>query len=326
MAVTILRETFGRAYASKITGQNSATRVYCVITNTDYDELPDLVRDAVAAGLPDLGDAFGVDSGETDLVAVEHIPKEIERELRYYNIEVRYESNQLIFATPTERIWQIQFSSVLEDYSPYVTQTSTTGVYTPPYAAGNRIMGVASGQPLLNTAGIAFDPYPSDFRALTKISLTKNFASLTNIGSVTDIDDLMGFSNYINSDTVTIAGIVGDPYSFWMESISANNVVDNGFNYFAVTFNIVHDPDLHFVKILNAGWEQRNPANAAQTIPIFSNEGGNISTPWLLDEDGFKIEGATVAARTAKCRFQGFGLKPSRAFAYLSLPTQFNFS
>jgi hypothetical protein len=320
--VTTLKETFGRQYTSKITGQNSATKVYCVITNTDYDELTELVIDAIAAGLPALGDAFGVDSGETSLIATEHIPKEIEKELRYYNIEVRYESNQGFFATPTERIWQINFSSVLEEYSPYVTRLDTR----PTYPAPNRILGVDASEPVLNTAGIAFDPYPTDYRVLTEITLTKNFSSITNIGSVTDIDDLMGFTNYINADAVTIAGIAGDQYSFWMQSIQAQNVIDNGFNYYSVTFKVVHDPDLHIKKILNAGWEQRHPTDAGKTIPMFTNLGANISSPWLLDENGFQIEGATIAARTAKCRFLGLGLKYARDFADLSLPTQFNFS
>ena len=325
MAVTVLKETFGRQYTSAATGQSTATKVYCVITNSDYDELTDLVRDAVTAGLPDLGDAFGADSGETNLVVTQNIPKEIEKELRYFNIEVRYESNQIVFQTPTNRIWDIRFSSVLEEYTPEETKFSTESVYTDSaYTGPVRWRDV--NEPLVNTAGSEFDPPVVDSRTKVKISLTKNFASIGSIGTVSDIADLMSFTNSVNDDTVTIAGLSGAAYSFWIEDIQAQNTVADGFNYYAVTFTIIYDPDLHITKVLNTGWMEVVPGDVKNTRPITLKGGGNISSPLPLDINGFKVKGDTPALRRANAIYLGFGIKPPKDFSILSLPNSFNFS
>lgn len=326
MAVTKLCESYGRQYTSAVTGQSSATRIYYAFCNTDYDELTDLVRDAVAAGLPDLGDAFGSDSGETLLVVTEHVPREVEKELRFYQIEVKYQSNQIIFSTPTNRIWDINFSSVMEEYVPDTTKFSTVPIYNDSAYTGP-VRSVAAGRWITNNVGIPFDPPPTDLRNLVRITLKKNFASLTNIGSVTGIDDLMSYTNAVNDDDLTIAGLAGGKFSFWMEDIQANNTVEDGFNYYAVTFTILYDPDLHILKILNAGYQQNNPKDPKKIITIPGGEnGGSLNSPWPLDKDGFAIKGDTYAIRAAKAVYYGFGVKPTKTFADLSLPTAFNFS
>jgi hypothetical protein len=309
--VTFLKETYGRQYTSAATGQSTATKVYCVITNSDYDELTDLVRDAVVAGLPDLGDAFGADSGD---------PKEIEKELRFFHIECRYESNQISFSIPTARIWDITFSSERFEYVPYRTLSDTRAIYP----VGN-IKGVDDDQPIWNKAGYSFDPPPTDFRTQVRISLTKNFVSIASIGTVTDIAELMGFTNSVNDDTVTIAGITGVASSFLIEDIQAQNTIADGFSYFAVTFTILYDEELHIKKVLNDGWMEVNPNDITKRRPITLN-GGDISAPMPLDENGFKIEGANAAARANKVIYLGFGLTPTKDFSILNLPTAFNHS
>ena len=318
--VTFLKETFGRLYTSAATGESSATKVYCVITNSDYDELTDLVRDAITAGLPDLGDAFGADSGETNLVVSAHVPKEIEKELRFFHIEVRYESNQISFSIPTARIWDITFSSEKFEYTPYRTLSDTRAIY----AVGN-IIGVDVDKPIWNTAGYSFDPPPTDFRTQVRISLTKNFVSIGSIGTISDIAELMSYTNCVNDASLTIAGITGVASSFLIEDIQAQNTIADGYSYFAVTFTVLYDEELHTKKVLNHGWMEVVPGNIKKRRPITLN-GGDISNPMPLDENGFKIQGANAAARANQAIYLGFGLKEVKDFSKLSLPTAFSHS
>jgi hypothetical protein len=325
MAVTLIREGYGRQYTSDVTGKSSATRVYCVWTNSDYEQLTDLVRDAVTAGLPDLGDTFGPDSGETDLVVSSHIPKEVEKELRFFHIEVRYASNQIDFSIPTARIWDIQFSNVYEEYVPYRTLSDTGPIYDDSAYTG-KVISRDVDQPIWNTAGASFDPPPTDNRSTVKITLTKNFTSIGSIGSITDITELMSYTNTVNLNAVTIAGITGPPMSFLIEDIQCANTIADGWNYFATTFTIIYDTELHTKKVVSAGWDELVPGNPALTRPITLAGGAEISSPVPLGANGQKVAGATVIARANNAIYIGFGLKVAKDFSTISLPTSFNHS
>jgi len=308
----IIRETFGRQYTSEITGKKTATRVYFIIcrdsSTPTYIELSDVVTEALSNGLPALGSSYGTGSFELSLIAVQHTPTEVDKELGLYNIEVKYETQQITFASPTDRDWQIQFSSIFEEYVPEQTLCNT-GVVLPIGLTA----AVDINKPIINSAGMLFDPPVTDVKTKVKISLTKNFTSIPSTSG--GLEGLFNMVNCINDDAITIAGISGEKLQFLLEEISAQNVEQDGEDYYAVTYSIIYDPEYHFRKILNAGWQDAN-GNL-----ITGLNGGPISAPWPLTALGMPIR--DLADRITDSNYFGFGTKRAVSFSSLSLPTTF---
>lgn len=306
MAVTKVERVHQRKYSKNVQGNQTASDMYLVWTNADYEDLDSLVADAITAGLPDLNDSYSGSS--PSLVVTKHVPKVVGTELRFYHIEVIYNSDQLSFAFPTSQPWKIEFSAILQEWVPDKTNFSTIAVLPAP------VVGVANGKPILNTAAFPFDPTVTDFRTLVGIKLRKNFTNISDIGSVANIAALMAFNNKVNSDTLTIAGIAGSPYQFWAEQIFSRNTEENGESFYEAVFDIVYDENYHIQRVLNAGY-----MDVFDTI-IKGDKGGDITQPWPLDAAGAAIRGG-AAARAAAAIYRGFGIKETATLASLGLPT-----
>lgn len=308
MAITSIKETFGRQYTSEVTGNRSAVRIFCVLGDTDYTDMIQLVADAVTAGLPALGAAW--DSANTSLVVTRHRPIEIERELRYYHIEVQYETSQLSFNTPTSRPWRISFDSLYEEWMPNETLFDTTGIVQ------GQEQAVGISEPIVTSAGFPLDPPVMDVRTLMVVTLSKQFENITDIGTIADIDALMSYMNTVNSAAITIAGIQGDKAMWWMRNLTASNEEQDGQTFYNVTFELVFDPNLHYKKILDAGYIDANNKK------ILAADGQPINLPWPLDGAGAPLKG-NAAARKANAVYLAFGVKEAAPFAALGLPTTF---
>lgn len=303
MAIDFLRETYARQYKKDITGIQTATRNYLVKFDTDYTTIDTMVSAAVAGGLPDLGDAYSGSS--SNLLAFEHIPNELDRELNFYSITVNYKSNNTTFLPPTQQDWRMQINTIKRQEVLDVTKSDTTGVWP-----GGQIHGVDIANPVLNTAGYPFDPTVTTTRVLTKITLTKNITSFTALGTITDLDDLISRVDTVNSDTLTIAGITGTAYQFYFEDVQISNQTIGDDDFYAINISIVYDPQLHMQYILNAGFIDANG-------PITIN-GVEPQLPIPLDINGVQI---APANRVVNSIYLAFGDKDQTVFADLGLPT-----
>lgn len=302
MSITVT-QSFGRRYTSEASGKQSAVREYIAISSTAITDLDDLITDALTGGLPALGDAYSVSAPY--LIAVRHIPSELEMEKKVYRIQVQYESDSFSWSFPTSQPWIIEFYSVQQEIVPIKTTFDSTGFVTDP------VKLVTAGQPILNTAGFPFvDPPVTDFRVLLGIRLSKNVGAVTDIGTISTVNELMGYVNSVNngatSSSLTIAGVTGTEYMFFMQDVNIRNSQQNGEEYFSLNFDVIYDPDRHISKVLNAGYQDKNGQK------IFNLAGGDISSPWLLDINGDSIKDATAAARAAKAIYRGFGIKPTK--------------
>jgi len=316
MALTKICQTFGRQFTSSITGAKTATRVYYVNFDTNVDDLSDVVTAAIASGLPDLGDPYGVASAESELVVTLHTPSEIDKERGFYSIEVQYASNTSVFYTPTTQPWTISFSSIKESYVP--EQTLADAVVATGMPA--KIKPVGINKPILNTAEFPFDPPVVDLKTKTLISLRKNFSDITDLGTIATVQDLIDRINTVNDDaSIVIAGITGLPLQFLLDDANITNVESNGELFYAVDLKIIYDPEYHVQKILNAGWQTPN-GNKIKGLG-----GGDIANPWPLDINGDPIRGA-AAARAAAAIYRGFCVKGLSTFADLGLPTAYGSS
>jgi len=63
--------------------------------------------------IPALGDVYSAST--SSLIVYERIPKEIDKEMGIYNIEVNYQQNSLDAASPTSRPWNVTYSTIKEE-------------------------------------------------------------------------------------------------------------------------------------------------------------------------------------------------------------------
>lgn len=315
MSVEFLRQTFGRKFNMDITGKRTATRMYYMKLDTPVDELSDALALAIGAGLPDLGDAYGSDSNELGMIATSHEPMEVQKELGYYQIQVNYETQTLNMAAPTERPWQISFSSEKVEFVPSITRWNTGVVF--PIGA---IKAVAASEPILNTAGDPFDPPVMAYRIRPIITLQKNFADLSDIGSITTIAQLMSYVGKVNSAAITIAGIYANYGQFIMDDINCVYTEADGGTFYNTTFRIIYDEEYFCEKVLNAGYNQ---LVGGKTVGLTAKDGTAFSSPQLLDANGALIVAATPALKQAAAIYRAFGTQYGIAYATLGLPTTF---
>jgi hypothetical protein len=307
MAIDFLCETFGRQFKNDITGAQTGTRVYFVKYDTNYDDLDDVITDAVVGGLPALGDSYSPSA--SSLVAFEQVPSEMDQEKNYYSIAVNYKSNQISYASPTSQDWRISISTIKEQEVLDTTKVNTGLIYPI-----GQTKAVDITKPILNTAGHSFDPPVTTSRVKTVISLSKNFAAITDLGTMADLDDLVGRVDTINNDALTIADVTGTFFQFLLEDVNVVSTILNSETFLAVTLKITFDPQYHVLKVLNAGFMDANNKE------ILSDNGQEIQLPWPLDVNGNAIRGG-AAVRQTNSIYLAFGDKASSAFADLGLPT-----
>ena len=308
MAVTSVSQKYGRRYVRNADQTAQATRIYCVRTDSDYNDLTDLLRDAVTAGLPAMGTAFGVESYETELFVVRHTPLEIANEKRMFDIQVDYETSIINFDGNDG--WTISFSSIFEEYVPYRTKfnSGATGI-----TLGANERAVLSGKSIINTAGDKFDPPVVDVRTKTRITFTKTLDEITDIGTISNIKDLMDRVNSVNDAAITIAGIAGEKTQFLIEDIQVTKRDEGAADYYDVTIQIIYDPNYHILRVLNTGFQDINRQKATD------KRGQPLPNAQLLDNNGNFI----VANKNANAIYLAFGVKEYTTFGDLSLPTTF---
>lgn len=309
-------ETFGRQYKKEITGRRTATKVFMVKLDSDETYLSDVVDAALLLGLPALGDAYNpssLASGQTGLVAISHTPNEVEQEKSLYTITIEYADDTIALNTPTNRPWQISFSSQKLEYVPEQTLFNSGTVFPI-----GQIKAVGINEPIVNSAGDTFDPPVTATKVLPVITLTKSFSQVSDIGTITDIEDLISRIGTVNSFTTTIAGVYFDYFQGKIEDINIAYREENGEIFYDATFVIVKNPTYWVQKVLNAGY------NEAGGKKITTKDGADLANPWLLDVNGAKFPlNSTTAFKKANAIYYAFGVDEISDFDDLGLPTTF---
>lgn len=177
-SVSFLRETFGRTYTSSITGDVTATRVFCVLFDGPIESMDEVIETAITGGLPELGDVYNSSPGfSQSLIAFSQTPIEIEKEKSYYNIQVDYRMDESIYASPTNRPWTISIRSIKEPHVPEQTLANAGAATGLPA----NVEPVGIGEPILNKAEFPFDPNIVDLKTKVEISLRRNFSDITDL-------------------------------------------------------------------------------------------------------------------------------------------------
>ncbi len=312
-------QMFGRKYASEATGKQSAVRMYFINATYSIIDLDDVVTNALANGLPALGDAYSASAPY--LVATQHIPQEVGHgEKKIYNIEVRYDSSSFGWAFPTSQPWVARYSTISQEYVPPKTRYDANAITF----GDASIIPVGINEPIINTAGIPFtDPPVTATRTLAKLTLTKNINHVTDLGTIADVHELMDYVHCINTNPVVdpyvVAGLSCPKGTLYIEEITIENSQANGQDYYAFSISMIYDPYFHAKIVLNAG---KQTIKNGKVVALRNSKGEAYSDPLPLDANGDPIDGIP-AVRQANSIYLAFGLSGYKNFSDLGLPITF---
>lgn len=136
------------------------------------------------------------------------------------------------------------------------------------------------GNPVVNTAGDAFDPPVMRDRTRPVIKIVRNETSF-------DDSTILAYSDKVNSDTfynyppktLKCSAPRGEPlYSQF-----------SGQNYYRVEYELHYNADTWAARVLNQGYRQLVTSGGATTQEPILAGGTPISSPAMLDEDGAYI-------------------------------------
>lgn len=258
-------QSFGRTFSNERNRQ-TGSRTYNVWSDVRVD-LDEVLQQATF--IPQIGDAWGASgaSGPQGLVAVRQTPIEVNKEQKFYKIQVDYETDDSYSSN-----WNVSLTTVKINYVPWRTKTAyneaPTSIFDSTQYLGPAGYGGdedAFGYPIINRAKDPFEPSLTDTRYASKLTLKRVFRSLASIQAnvpspdmtIDSIDSLMSWRGVMNTSLIQIAGIIGDAWTFKIDDISCARLPRADGSYDTeVTFVIIHDPRSHAQVALNSGYNQ----------------------------------------------------------------------
>jgi len=161
-----------------------------------------------------------------------------------------------------------------------------------------------NGDPILNTAGDAFDPPLEVTRTHPVIVFTRNEPSFT-------FDYALSYMDHVNSGSYLGAGAG----TVKCNDIAAQKMFAQAQEYWQVRYEFEYNPDGWQPQVLNAGYMQ---LFSGGKYKILDSDGRDVSEPWPLDASGERIAANFLPDSAIYLTFTVF---PSANFNLLGLPT-----
>jgi len=284
-------QTFGRTFTNEKNSQ-TGTRVWNIWSTVNLD-IDDVLTEA-AGFLPQIGDSWDT-NGPQGLVAVRQTPIEINREQKFYKVQIDYSTDDSYNTN-----WNIAMASMKKEYVPWGTKTAFGDPVNVPYFDYGMYLGPAGyggdedkfGYPVINRAKDPFEPSIKETRYLTKITLKRVFDKISDMGaaapslSIDNLDDLMGWRGTMNTLRIKIGGLWGNPWEFRVDDVQVVRLPQADGSYDTeVTLIIIHDPQTHAKVVLNAGYNQIIDGTTTKNI-IRDTSGNKKTQPDLLGPQG----------------------------------------
>lgn len=287
-------QAFGRQYEERKDSVSATKNIY-FRSDTDIDDLSEILTSSI---IPQIGDAYvgasGI-QGPQGLVVISRKPYEVsERDKRSYRIRIDYATD-----SSYTNDWDISISTVKKEYVPWETQTKFGTLDTPLIFLDDRYLGPAGvggnegtqGYPPVNRAGDWFNPALKDFRYIRKIVMKKTISAWDQIGKtgiITSLESLLEWEGKINELSVNIAGIIGGPWEFRVDSITARRIPLNSGAYGTeLSVVVIHDPKTHATVAANVGYFEKDASGGR--VSATAKDGTKSQQPALLDENGKAI-------------------------------------
>jgi hypothetical protein len=279
MAVTYVGELSEGRRATNSRGVRTYTRVFRLTTSSQTDNAYTVGSNI---SLPVIGNTFPSDGNAycTDLDV------QCVRGWRIWDVTATYSTERQLNTTPTSDPVFVQWDT--EQFQKPATQDK-------------------DGDAVVNSAGDPFLPPEQMDDSRRVVTITKNLSSVPAW--------ILTYQDAVNSDTFTIDGISIAIGEAKMQRVSVGPAeIRNGTAFRAVTFVIALRRDGWAYKILDQGYNEKDPADSTKRKPI-TVRGQLPTSPVLLDGNGNQLANPA----TANAVYLTYNVYKTQAFSSLPL-------
>lgn len=279
MAVTYVGELSEGRRATNSRGVRTYTRVFRLTTSSQTDNAYTVGSNG---SLPVIGNTFPSDGNAycTDLDV------QCVRGWRIWDVTATYSTERQLNTTPTSDPVFVQWDT--EQFQKPATQDK-------------------DGDAVVNSAGDPFLPPEQMDDSRRVVTITKNLSSVPAW--------ILTYQDAVNSDTFTIDGISIAIGEAKMQRVSVGPAeIRNGTAFRAVTFVIALRRDGWAYKILDQGYNEKDPADSTKRKPI-TVRGQLPTSPVLLDGNGNQLANPA----TANAVYLTYNVYKTQAFSSLPL-------
>ena len=279
MAVTYVGELSEGRRATNDRGVRTYTRVFRLTTSSQTDNAFTVGSNG---SLPVIGNTFPSDGN----AYCTNLDVQCVRGWRIWDVTATYSTERVLSSTPTSDPTYITWDT--EQFQKPATQDK-------------------DGKGVVNSAGDPFIPAEQMDDSRRVVTVQKNLANVPTW--------ILSYQDAVNSDTFTIDGrsiAIGEAK---MQRVSVGPPeIRNGTTFRQVTFVIALRRDGWAYKLLDQGFNEKDPAAATKRKPIYIN-GHLPSSPVLLDGTGK----AQTDPKTANAVYLTFNVYKTQAFSSLPL-------
>ena len=279
MAVTYVGELSEGRRATNDRGVRTYTRVFRLTTSSQTDNAFTVGSNG---SLPVIGNTFPSDGN----AYCTNLDVQCVRGWRIWDVTATYSTERVLSSTPTSDPTYITWDT--EQFQKPATQDK-------------------DGKGVVNSAGDPFIPAEQMDDSRRVVTVQKNLANVPTW--------ILSYQDAVNSDTFTIDGrsiAIGEAK---MQRVSVGPPeIRNGTTFRQVTFVIALRRDGWAYKILDQGFNEKDPADTTKRKAIYIN-GQLPSSPVLLDGTGK----AQTDPKTANAVFLTFNVYKQQAFSSLPL-------
>lgn len=279
MAVTYVGELSEGRRATNDRGVRTYTRVFRLTTSSQTDNAFTVGSNG---SLPVIGNTFPSDGN----AYCTNLDVQCVRGWRIWDVTATYSTERVLSSTPTSDPTYITWDT--EQFQKPATQDK-------------------DGKGVVNSAGDPFIPAEQMDDSRRIVTVQKNLANVPTW--------ILSYQDAVNSDTFTIDGrsiAIGEAK---MQRVSVGPPeIRNGTTFRQVTFVIALRRDGWAYKLLDQGFNEKDPAAATKRKPIYIN-GQLPSSPVLLDGTGK----AQTDPKTANAVYLTFNVYKTQAFSSLPL-------
>lgn len=279
MAVTYVGELSEGRRATNSRGVRTYTRVFRLTTSSQTDNAYTVGSNG---SLPVIGNTFPSDGNAycTDLDV------QCVRGWRIWDVTATYSTERQLNTTPTSDPVFVQWDT--EQFQKPATQDK-------------------DGDAVVNSAGDPFLPPEQMDDSRRVVTITKNLSSVPAW--------ILTYQDAVNSDTFTIDGISIAIGEAKMQRVSVGPAeIRNGTAFRAVTFVIALRRDGWAYKILDQGYNEKDPADSTKR-KLITVRGQLPTSPVLLDGNGNQLANPA----TANAVYLTYNVYKTQAFSSLPL-------
>lgn len=145
-----------------------------------------------------------------------------------------------------------------------------------------------AGEAVVNSAGDYYDPPPEKDSSRWHVNITKNVSSVPPY--------IIDYQDAINDEEIEIGGLTIPAKVAKIQAIEISDLMtENNVTFYQFSYTIEFNKDTWVLSLLQQGLRQKKSGDATVRIPCEDDNGDPVTSPVLLDADGYQLADPAVS-------------------------------